>query len=60
MKEVKHCIPLKDVCLDNLSKVGEKTAYLGEMIQQLTPLGVSVPAGFGVSKIVYYGKIHCL
>ena len=30
-----------------------KTASLGEMIQNLTPLGVSVPGGFGVSSTAY-------
>jgi phosphoenolpyruvate synthase/pyruvate phosphate dikinase len=30
-----------------------KTASLGEMIQQLTPLGVRVPGGFGVSSTAY-------
>jgi len=30
-----------------------KTASLGEMIQQLTPLGVAVPGGFGVSSLAY-------
>ena len=30
-----------------------KTASLGEMIQQLTPLGVAVPGGFGVSSSAY-------
>ncbi|KAL3917215.1 MAG: hypothetical protein SGARI_007769, partial [Bacillariaceae sp.] len=30
-----------------------KTASLGEMIQQLKPLGVDVPGGFGVSSAAY-------
>ena len=30
-----------------------KTASLGEMIQELTPLGVAVPGGFGVSSEAY-------
>ncbi|KAL7538959.1 hypothetical protein ACHAXR_012496 [Thalassiosira sp. AJA248-18] len=50
---VKHCIPLNEICLDDLPKVGGKTASLGEMIQHLTSLGVSVPGGFGVSSTVY-------
>ena len=42
------------VCFSNLfhesfSDPFSKTASLGEMIQQLTPLGVDVPGGFGVS-----------
>ena len=55
-KKVKHCIPLQNIGLDDLPKVGGKTASLGEMIQQLTPLGVSVPGGFGVSSTAYDGK----
>lgn len=30
-----------------------KTASLGEMIQQLAPLGVDVPGGFGVTSYAY-------
>jgi pyruvate, water dikinase len=40
-------------CLDDLPKVGGKTASLGELIQQLTPLGVAVPGGFAVSSTAY-------
>ena len=36
-----------------LPKVGGKTASLGEMIQQLTPLGVDIPGGFAVSSTAY-------
>ena len=46
-------IPLDEVCLDDLPKVGGKTASLGEMIQQLAPLGVAVPGGFAVSSTAY-------
>ena len=50
---MKHCIPLQEIGLDDLPKVGGKTASLGEMIQNLTPLGVSVPGGFGVLSSAY-------
>lgn len=33
--------------------VYRKTASLGEMIQQLAPLGVEVPGGFGVTSWAY-------
>ena len=33
--------------------VYRKTASLGEMIQQLAPLGVAVPGGFGVTSWAY-------
>ena len=49
----KYCIPLDKISLDDLPKVGGKTASLGEMIQQLTPLGVAVPGGFGVTSAAY-------
>jgi hypothetical protein len=49
----KYCIPLEEVCLNDLPKVGGKTASLGEMIQQLAPLGVAVPGGFAVSSTAY-------
>jgi hypothetical protein len=39
----KYCIPLENIRLDDLPKVGGKTASLGEMIQELKPLGVDVP-----------------
>ncbi len=52
-EKLKHCIPLQEIGLDDLPKVGGKTASLGEMIQQLTPLGVAVPGGFGVSSTAY-------
>jgi len=51
--KVKHCIPLQEIGLDDLPRVGGKTASLGEMIQNLAPLGVSVPGGFGVSSSAY-------
>ena len=52
-KKERHCIPLQEIGLDDLPKVGGKTASLGEMIQELTPLGVDVPGGFGVSSTAY-------
>jgi len=48
-QKTNHCIPLEQIGLDDLPKVGGKTASLGETIQELSPLGVDVPGGFGVS-----------
>ena len=48
-----YCIPLGEICLNDLPKVGGKTASLGEMIQELTPLGVEIPGGFGVTSLAY-------
>lgn len=48
-----YTIPLEEISLADLPKVGGKTASLGEMIQQLTPLGIDVPGGFAVSSTAY-------
>jgi len=39
----------KELSLDDLGLVGGKNASLGEMFQQLIPLGVRVPDGFAVT-----------
>jgi pyruvate,water dikinase len=45
--------PLKDVTLDDVAIVGGKNASLGEMLRELTPLGVRVPDGFAVTAGAY-------
>jgi hypothetical protein len=52
-KETQFVIPLADIRLDDIPKVGGKTASLGEMIKELAHLGVDVPGGFGVSSTAY-------
>lgn len=47
------CLPLEEVSLKDLPRVGGKTASLGEMIQTLQPLGVDVPGGFAVTADAY-------
>jgi pyruvate,water dikinase len=41
--------PLRDVTLDDVASVGGKNASLGELLRELTPLGVQVPDGFAVT-----------
>ncbi|HQZ07093.1 MAG: phosphoenolpyruvate synthase [Rhodoferax sp.] len=43
----------KELSLDDLALVGGKNASLGEMFQQLTPLGVRIPDGFAVTASAY-------
>ena len=50
---VRHCYPLEEIGIDDIPKFGGKTASLGEMIQELSSLGVRVPGGFGVSASAY-------
>jgi pyruvate,water dikinase len=46
-------VPLKSVTLDDVPSVGGKNASLGEMLRELTPLGVRVPDGFAVTAHAY-------
>lgn len=41
------------VGLDDIPQVGGKTASLGEMLQQLSAVGVAVPGGFAVTSAAY-------
>ncbi len=40
---------LRDVTLEDVGAVGGKNASLGEMLRELTPLGVRVPDGFAIT-----------
>ncbi len=46
-------IRLEQVGLQDLTQVGGKNASLGEMLQQLVPQGIRVPAGFAVTAAAY-------
>jgi pyruvate,water dikinase len=50
----KYTIDLAEVGLENLDLVGGKNASLGEMIKNLTSLGVNIPAGFAVTAHAYW------
>lgn len=43
----------RELSLTDIPLVGGKNASLGEMFQQLTPLGVRVPDGFAVTAVAY-------
>jgi pyruvate, water dikinase len=45
--------PFSRVSNKDLAKAGGKNASLGEMIQHLTPLGISVPDGFAILATAY-------
>ncbi|HET7228133.1 MAG TPA: PEP/pyruvate-binding domain-containing protein, partial [Chthoniobacterales bacterium] len=44
----------REIGIDNVGSVGGKTASLGEMFQELTPKGVQVPDGFGITAASYW------
>jgi pyruvate,water dikinase len=41
--------PFRDLTLDDVESVGGKNASVGELLRELTPLGVRVPDGFAVT-----------
>jgi len=49
----KFCLSLEEIGLEDIPKAGGKTASLGEMIQNLTSVGVKVPGGFGILSTAY-------
>lgn len=49
----KFTIGLEAVTLESLPLVGGKNASLGEMIQNLAPLGIQVPGGFAITVDAY-------
>lgn len=42
-------IPFNQLRIEDVGKVGGKNASLGEMVQQLNPLGIHIPDGFAVT-----------
>ncbi|MCB1760433.1 MAG: phosphoenolpyruvate synthase [Gammaproteobacteria bacterium] len=49
----KHVLWLNEMGMDDVDKVGGKNASLGEMIQNLSSLGVQVPGGFATTAEAY-------
>jgi len=52
-KKFKYIRFFKDLGINDVSLVGGKTASLGEMYRELTPQGVKVPNGFGITAEAY-------
>ena len=48
-----YVIPLDQLGMQDVPKVGGKNASLGEMLQNLSPLGVAVPGGFATTADAY-------
>ncbi|RMF99214.1 MAG: phosphoenolpyruvate synthase [Gammaproteobacteria bacterium] len=48
-----YVVPLAELGLDDIDKVGGKNASLGEMIGQLSRLGVRVPGGFATTAAAF-------
>jgi pyruvate, water dikinase len=53
MDNTKNIRRLSEVHINDIELVGGKNASLGEMLQHLTPLGISVPDGFVITVQAY-------
>ena len=54
----KYIVDLSEVKLSDLDLVGGKNASLGEMIQNLSELGVNIPGGFALTVEAYWEFIN--
>ena len=54
----KYIVNLSEVQLSDLELVGGKNASLGEMIQNLSKLGVEIPGGFALTVEAYWEFIN--
>merc|ERR1719327_906506 len=52
-EDTRVCIPLEELRNTDVEKVGGKSASLGEMISQLSDVGVPVPGGFSTTSFAY-------
>src|SRR5690242_4799352 len=53
LMSTQYTINLSEVSLESLNLVGGKNASLGEMIQNLSQLGIHVPGGFAITVQAY-------
>jgi len=54
----RYIVDLEDVRLSDLNLVGGKNASLGEMIQNLSNLGIDIPSGFAITVDAYWDFIR--
>jgi len=48
-----------EIGIDDVPLVGGKNASLGEMFQELTPAGISIPNGFAITSEAYRYALEC-
>ena len=53
MKNARHILFFDEININDIEKVGGKNASLGEMYNQLSPLGIRVPNGFALTADLY-------
>ena len=58
MKMLSYVRWFKEIGLESIEEVGGKNASLGEMYQELNPMGINVPDGFAITVQGYWDTIH--
>jgi pyruvate, water dikinase len=53
MKNSNLLVSFSEISINDISKVGGKNASLGEMYNQLNPLGINIPNGFALTADAY-------
>jgi len=53
MSHLNYTLPFSEIKMTDILQVGGKNASLGEMIQNLKPLGIEVPDGFAITVDAY-------
>jgi pyruvate,water dikinase len=53
MKKSKFILWFNEITIKDVPKVGGKNASLGEMLRNLTPLGINIPDGFAITADAY-------
>ena len=56
--ELRYTLDLRDITLEDLNLVGGKNASLGEMIRNLSTLGINIPAGFAITVDAYWAFLQ--
>ena len=53
MTDLTYTLPFSEIKMNDILQVGGKNASLGEMIQNLSSLGIDVPDGFAITVVAY-------
>src|SRR5688500_3125996 len=56
--ENKFTMDLREITLEDLNIVGGKNASLGEMLQHLAQLGITIPGGFAITVDAYWAFLQ--
>ena len=57
METSKHILFFNQISITDIAKVGGKNASLGEMYNQLNPIGINIPTGFAITAEGY--RLFC-